>query len=374
MYATGCTRRSGVVYCGEREVAPVEHGKVTIYDIAREAGVSAATVSRVLSGHPHVSEKTAKRVGELIEKYNFRPSSVARGLYHRTSHTLGIVMPGVENPYYATVFTAAYQEAHIAGFTTLVYATSQAEKLDEAFAAQLVERRLDGALILGGTLEAPDDQERAARTLRQLLTHMPLVTICPPIPDAECINFHSNLKASVRQSVHHLYGLGHKRIAFLGGSTGNRSATEREKGFLEIMESLGLAAAYNYETGHTPEAGEVGIAKLLSSLPREKWPTAVVTINDLAALGAMRQIKRMGLRIPNDIAVIGCDNQFFSQYLDPPLTTVDNHPSEMGRLAMSQLVAVVKNGAQSGPFSQMRESTLIVRESCGVQLGRRTFP
>jgi len=351
----------------------VQYGKITIYDIAREAGVSAATVSRVLSESRGVSEKTAKKVRRVIDKYSFKPSSVARGLYRRTSHTIGIIMPGIENPYFATMFTTAYQEAHLNGYATLMYRTSQTEKLDTAFASQLIERRLDGVLILGGALELPDYQEHAAPALNLLQKHMPLVTICPPIPGVECINFHSNLKASVRQSVHHLFALGHKRIAFLGGSTGNRSASVREQGFLEIMEGLGLAAAYNYETGHTPEAGELGIAKLLAALPRDSWPTAVVTINDLVALGAIRQIKRMGLHIPEDMAVIGCDNQFFSPYTDPPLTTVDNHPADMCRLAMNQLLAIMADEAHDRPFTQVRESTLIVRESCGAQLGRRDF-
>lgn len=375
-----------------------ERLKITIYDIAKEAGVSSATVSRVLSGHPHVSEKTSEKVRRIVDKYQFRPSSVARGLYQRTSRSIGIILPGVVNPYYAALFTAAYQEAQSNGYATLVYQTSPTEKLDTSFANQLIERRLDGVLMLGGAVESPELLAYVAPALNLIQQHMPLVTICPPIPGVDCINFGSDLTASVRQSVHHLYGLGHKRIAFLGGSAESRSAGERERGFAEVMQKLGLECAYQHETGHTPEAGEIGIAKLLAGLSAvevpaeslhgavssnsrrqkdgmdvEAWPTAIITINDLVALGAMRQLKRMGLRIPEDMAVIGCDNQFFSPYTDPPLTTVDNHPAELGRIALGQLLSVIASGGGKQPFSQVRESSLVVRESCGVHLGRRRF-
>lgn len=351
----------------------MQQEKITIYDIAQEAGVSTATVSRVLSGHPHVSAKTAERVRRVIEKHQFKPSSMARGLYHRTSRTIGIIMPGMENPYYASLFSAAYTEAQKSGYAVLLYRTSPTEKLDAAFAGQLIERRLDGALVLGGAVESPGYIAPVIPALNLLLQQMPLVTICPPIEGVACVNFHSNLAASVRQSVHHLHGLGHHRIAFLGGAAESRSAGERERGFTAIMAELGLKAAYRHETGHTAEAGELGVAKLLSSITRPQWPTALIGINDLVALGALCQLKRMGLRIPEDMAVIGCDNQFFSPYTDPPLTTVDNHPADLGRLAISQLLSQMATEGQSQSFTQIRESTLIIRESCGVLLGRRSL-
>lgn len=349
----------------------MQNGKITIYDIAAEAGVSTSTVSRVLSGHPNVSPKTAQKVRRVVEKYRFTPSSVARGLYHRTSHLIGILMPGIENPYYAGLFSAAYQEAHQNGYAVLMYRTSPTEQLDASFADQMIERRLDGVLMLGGAVESDQASRQLVPALKALQQHMPLVTICPPIEGVDCINFYSDLTASVRQSVHHLHGLGHKRMAFLGGSYESRSASEREKGFFGVTAALGLSQVYSQESGHTPEAGELGVAQLLCKIDRPAWPTALICINDLVALGAMRQLKRLHLRVPEDMAVIGCDNQFFTPYTDPPMTTVDNHAQELGRVALAQLLSAIAGGGQSPVFTQVRESSLVVRESCGVLLGRR---
>lgn len=239
------------------------------------------------------------------------------------------------------------------------------------FISQLIERRLDGVLMLGGIVESINPQDDLGQTLTLLMRHMPLVTIGPPIANLQCINFHSDLAASIRKAIQHLYGLGHRRIAFLGGSGESRSASERERFFIDELQRLALPTTYYYDAGHTPEAGELGTLRMLSSYERAQWPTAIITINDLVALGVIRQAKRMGLSVPEGVAVLGCDNQFFSAYTDPPLTTVDNHPADLGRVAIQQLIRAVGEEQQGQTFSHVRESTLVVRESCGAQLGPR---
>ena len=145
---------------------------------------------------------------------------------------------------------------------------------------------------------------------------------------------------------------------------------EREADAVE-MERLGLAADQESvnDAGFTPQTGEACVNRILNALPRENWPTAMIAINDLVALGAMRQLQRMNIRVPEDMALIGCDNQFFTPFLTPPLTTVDLHPFDHGALAIRELVNAVKGNASA--FSQVRECSLIVRESCGALLGIR---
>ncbi|GHU83660.1 LacI family transcriptional regulator [Clostridia bacterium] len=351
----------------------MKNGKITIYDIAGEAQVSTATVSRVLAKHPGVSAKTQARVSRVIEKYHFKPSTVARGLYQQTSHMLGILLPGVLSPYYAALYAAAYDAARASGYALLTFHTSPSDSISMAAIGELIERRLDGALLLGGIVEAVHPQDSLAELLGVLQRHMPIVTICPPIAGVDCVNFHSDLSYSVRQSVRHLHALGHQRIAFLGGSLESRSAGEREMGFRDEMSRVGLSAEYRHEAGHTPEAGEMGVLRMLTPLSPKTRPTALIAINDLVALGAMRQLKRMGLRIPEDIAIIGCDNQFFSPYTDPPLTTVDLHPGDLGRIAVQQLIATLTEDRDNLFFSQVKEATLVIRESCGARLGRRAL-
>ena len=137
------------------------------------------------------------------------------------------------------------------------------------------------------------------------------------------------------------------------------------------MERLGLPAdrEISSDAGFTPQAGEFCVNRLLSGLPRKEWPTAIIAINDLVALGALRQLHRMGIRVPEDMALIGCDNQFFTPYLSPPLTTVDLHPFDHGVSAIEELIGALKGDVHA--YSQIRECSLIVRESCGALLGVR---
>lgn len=341
---------------------------ITIYDIAKEAGVSPTTVSRVIAGHTNVSVNTRKMVQKVIDKYQFTPNSMAQGLLRKRSLTLGLILPGVRHPYYAEMFEGAYAEAQRQGYALILFCLPQGAPLHPAFMEEISRRRADGMILSGGVVERTPTRELIPM-LQALRRSMPLVTICPPVEDVDCINIYSDLTSSVRQSLYHLYNLGHRRIAFLGGSDESRSAGERERGFLLEMEKLGLPTVYRHEAGHTAETGQLAVLKLFSSLGGHKRPTALICINDLVALGALDQLHRMGLQVPGDIAVIGCDNHFFAAYTYPPLTTVDLHPAEHGRVAVQQLVSAITE--EPMVFSQLRPATLIVRESCGAALGPR---
>lgn len=344
--------------------------RITIYDIAREAGVSPTTVSRVIAGHTNVSVQTRKIVQKIIDKYHFTPSPVAQELLGKRSLTLGMILPSITHPYFGEMFEGAYAEARQLGYALILFCLPQNEPLSTLFLEQIAKRRVDGMILSGGVVESTP-HEILAPMLQTLRRNMPLVTICPPIPDVDCINIYSDLASSVRQSLYHLYNLGHRRIAFLGGSYESRSAGERERGFLVEAKKLALPTEYRHEAGHTAEAGQLAVIKLFSSLGKQQTPTALICINDLVALGAMEQLRNMGIRIPDDIAVVGCDNLFFAPYTSPPLTTVDLHPAEHGRAAVQQLVTAITD--ELIVFSQLRPATLIIRESCGAQLGSRVL-
>lgn len=341
---------------------------LTILDIAREAGVSPSTVSRVLSGHPNVSKKTHANVKRVIDKYSFTPNSMARGLLQKSSRTMGVIMPSITHPYYASIFSAAQEEANRNGYVVQIYRLAYNAQITNEFVDQLIERRLDGVLLSGGFVESMNPTDLPA-VLTRLKQYMPIVTICPPIPGLECINIYTDLSSGMRQAVRHLGALGHRRIAFIGATNETRSVGERERGFFEETERLGIEPVTLAENIHTPAMGEMSTIKLLSGLAREKWPTALIVINDLMALGVLKQLHQMGLTLPDDMAVIGFDNQFFSAYTAPPLTTLEVNMDEHGRIAMQQLLEARNNGVR--PFTQVREPTLVVRESCGAKLDRR---
>ena len=140
------------------------------------------------------------------------------------------------------------------------------------------------------------------------------------------------------------------------------------------LENLGVPPEeqYVFPTGFTTQSGEIGAARMLAQLADKPLPTAIVAINDVCALGVLSHLKKSGFRVPQDIALTGCDNLFFTQYLDPPLTTVDLRATERGSFAMAELINAL-NGGDTTPISHKLECSLIVRESCGAMLGRERF-
>ena len=192
-----------------------------------------------------------------------------------------------------------------------------------------------------------------------------------PQTNLDCICLYNDLVSSTGHAVRHLHALGHRRIAFIGGSLQVGGSGARGQGFLAELRALGLPddPAYHHEGGFDADSGERAVSRLLSGLERKEWPTALVAFNDLVALGAMRQLKQMGLRLPDDMAVIGCDNSFFCPYTDPPLTSMDLHADEHARSAIRELI--VARDTDPKPFNIVRDATLVVRESCGAKLGYR---
>jgi DNA-binding LacI/PurR family transcriptional regulator len=339
----------------------------TIFDIAREAGVSIATVSRVISGGAPVRAETRERVLAVVAKYNFRPSLVATGLSRKKTHTLGIIIPLIENPFYSKMCVALQLEAERLTHSTLLFQVPRGTMLTQDFMDQLIARRLDG-VIFSGDVTDDASSDAAVEGMLQLRRQMPLVAInlreaCHGLP---CLML--GLASCSALAIRHLRKLGHRRIALIGGVGSAQLTNTREQGYLDEMEKLG-EAPYPMTVGESAPEGEACVTSLLAQLGGRARPTALMAFNDLVALGALRQLKRIGIRVPEDIALVGCDNQFFAPYADPPLTTLDLHIEETSRLAMSLLVSA--QTANLDGFEQHFEPTLIVRESCGFLLNDR---
>lgn len=343
--------------------------RITIYDIANEAGVSTATVTRVLADSKRVRPETRERVLQVIDKHDYTPSASARSLDGTRSRTLAIIIPHVNNPYFAQLYEAAYEEAQQSGYTLSLFLNREYKPIDRELVEELIRRRVDGVLFAGGiwSAERPGLQEAIARLRR----YTPVVAICPMNIQLDCTCIYSNLVSSVRLPVRHLNALGHRRIAFIGSSMANNDLSKRGDQFLEELRLLGLEdnPAYHLDAGYDAEAGERAVLRLLSSIERKRWPTALVCFNDLVALGAMKQLHRMGIRIPEEMAIVGFDDQFYCAYTDPALTSVDTHPREQARRAIRELLSAQEQPRAS--FSVVQEATLVIRESCGAHLGYR---
>ena len=341
--------------------------RATIYDIAREAGVSAATVTRVLNGSASVREATRIRVQRVIDSHGYTPSTVAQNLGSGNTRTLGIILPGIRNPYFADLVSAADEEARRSGYSIWLCQLPREEALNAQVVENLIARRLSGAFFIGGISDV--DRPDLRDLLSRLGKYMPIVAICPPRPDLDFICMHNDLDGAMRQAVRHLHLLGHRRFVMIGGAERVADSGARAVSFLDELSVLNLPAPpeYGHLGGNTAEDGMREIHRLMTVLSPEERPTAVIAYNDLVALGAMHQLRRMGLRIPEDIAVIGCDNQFFCPFTFPPLTSIDMQTEEHARSAIRELLAASENH----PAVIVRSATLVIRESCGALLGWR---
>ncbi len=343
----------------------------TIVEVAERAGVSIATVSRTISGGS-VSRETRRRVEEAMRDLDYRPAE-ARGIRRSGERDIVMVLSSQTSPYYALMCEGMTAEAARSGYRLLALNYPDGTGC-ETITQDLLSLRPAGALLAGAVVENSGAQDTLRDCLRRLQQTMPLVAIGPPIDGIDCPRLSADPGACVRKSMAHLANLGHRRIAFVGGDRSARFSLIREQAYLEEVRRLGCRTdpMYVVTTGCNPAAGELGVNILLANHAPEDYPTAILAINDLTALGALRQLQRMGIRVPEQMALVGCDNAFFAQYLTPSLTTVDLHPYEHGRSAMAELIMSISAGHPIS-FNQSFESSLIVRESCGASLGIRTF-
>ena len=333
----------------------------TIYDIAAEAGVSITTVSRVLRGSGSVSAETKKRVEAAIARHNYHPSAIAQGMTSKKTYTLGMILPKLLNPNYAMIFTGANDEARHQGHLISLFPMRSliGDETEAPPALSLANRRLDGLIVCVEYLP-PRQAERLQKTLKELRQYMPIVLI-------GCVPSYFNYPAIsypmadiTRQAVSYLVGLGHERIAFIGGTEEDQDENRRDVGYLEGLKEahLPFTASYRAFCRGTAEDGEVALEGMFASLLPAYWPTAVIALNDLVAMGCMAAARKRGLRLPEDLSIIGCDNLYCAPYLSPALTSIDTRQQELGANAVKLLL--------SGEEKRLdAEWEFVIRESCG---------
>ncbi len=325
----------------------------SIKDIARTAGVAHSTVSRALRNSPLVNRETVERIQRIAREAGYRTSAAARSLVTRRSDTIGVVVTNIADPFVAGVVSGIEETADQHGLSVFLANSNAEPEREIRVARKFEERRVDGIIVTAS---------RVGAQYVPLFSHMqvPIVLLNNQHPSQVA---HSVMIANVQASLdatRHLMALGHRRIAYLGDRFGYQSDAERYAGYRQALEEGGLPfdpLLVAHGDGK-PEGAEAAIADLLA-LPQP--PTAVFFYNDLSALGAMRQIRHRGLRIPADISVVGFDDLYICQYLNPPLTTVRQPMRQMGRMAMETLLQIFA-GAESGHDIKV-PGELIVRQS-----------
>ena len=333
--------------------------KPTINDVARLANVSKKTVSRVINESPFVREETRKHVAEIIERLGFTPDPQARGLAFRRSFLIGLIYDNPNAPYVINIQEGALSALRKKGYELVVH---PCDRMSDDFLKdikQLVSRqKLDGVILLPPVSENP----ALASLLKSL--NCPYVRVLSAALD-EIENVVLSMdRESAAEVAEHLAKLGHTRIAMIVGPATHRSARERLEGFSNALSERGLALSPHYlvEGQYTFESGAACAELLLSRSPR---PTAIFAGNDETAAGVYRTAYLRGLKIPDDLTVIGFDDSPLASRLCPSLTTMRQPIRDMGKLAAEKLIAKVARVDGPPPIASMMFPHLVVRESSG---------
>lgn len=334
--------------------------RVTIVDVARAAGVSVSTVSRVLRDHVDVKSDTRATVQAAIEALGYRPSPIARALVSGETRLLALFVSDITNPFYPELAMSVEREAARAGYTVVICNTGDRIAETRRHLTRLLGQGLDGVIHAAvgrdqaTVLSVLGDRRRVVFTNR------------PPTNMSVSYVVSDNVGGAA-ELTRHLLARGHRRIGFIGGPAYARNATERLRGFTQAMREVAGTEAVVVQGEFSKESGERSVRRWLKD---DLGLTAIVAINDSVALGAMEELVRRGLRIPADMALAGFDGTAFAASPVMSLTTVDQHSDEMGR----QAVRVLLKQLASDEFVPTREvlpTRLLVRSSTELARGPR---
>ncbi len=328
----------------------------TIRDVARRAGVSVATVSRVINQTVPVSEEAAERVRAAMAELQFLPRAGPCGPAARKTGTLGLLLPNIAGDFFAPLLSGVESVTHEAGYDVLI-ATTRRHSLHAAVPIPLGCHNTDGLIIFTDSLKEYELAELYESGLPLVLIHQ-----TPPMSmDIPCVTVEN--KASARKIVEHLiYVHQRRRILLLRGPDGQEDSRWRELGYRQALDASGipfderLVALGNFDRTSAQAAMRSFLAEGIQF-------DAIFTGDDEAAFGVYQVLSEASKRIPEDVAVIGFDDQFFSSYLIPPLTTVRAPTEEVGRQAALQLIRLIQTG-QADPLTLL-PTELVIRKSCG---------
>ena len=324
-----------------------------ILDVALKAGVSIATVSRVVNKSDHkVNPTTRERVQEAIRELDYRPNALAKGLLMKKTMTIGIIIPDISNPYYAEIVRGIQDTADQAGYAVLIHNTDGKQERIIRHIYILREKSVDGVIFCGGIINGYE----TLSILKELKERVVVVGRHEVDFPAVMVD---NMGGAT-QAVEHLIDLGHRLIGCIGGPDGSPTAVDRLTGYRNALAQNGIALDERLVKRGTwsPESGYLLARELLAGPER---PTAVFSANDQMAFGVIKAAREMGLNVPKDLAVVGFDNVPPGSYFDPPLTTVEIPMYDIGVATMRMLIDLLSGE----PFEKLRlfKTKLLVRGS-----------
>ena len=326
----------------------------TIGDVAKRAGVSTMTVSRVINNSGYINAKTRERVEQAIAELGYIPNALARSLRFKRTKTLALILTDITNPFFTTLARGVEDTASELGFTVMFCNTDEAQADEAEYLNLLVQKQVDGVLLV--PVHSSLDSITFLRN-----QHVPFVVLDRRIPTMQVDTVRCDSEQGAHQIVAHLLALGHQRIAFLSGPPQVTTAADRLAGYRRALLDAGLA---NMAAEYFGAFNDVsGYRMTREALTAPVQPTALFATNSLMAIGALRALREAGLRVPQDISVVAFDDLPAALTFDPFLTVVVQPAYEMGRQATLLLLERLANPAPDQPREIILPIEMIVRRS-----------
>ncbi|QBS40524.1 LacI family DNA-binding transcriptional regulator [Nocardia sp. CS682] len=322
----------------------------TMEDVAERAGVSRALVSLVMRNSPKVSDHRRRAVLEAAKDLGYQPDIMARSLASRTSNIVGVMVSDLRNAFFADVVEGMDTAAQESGLELILNTGRRSAARERTALESLLSFRPGGIILLSPILPAAAIRDAAQQTPLVLVSRSTAIT------DVDTINDDGETGAAL--AVDHLAALGHRRIVHLDGGTAF-TAAPRRRGYRAAMERHGLEPMV-IPSEHTDSAGLAAVQKLLNLFTRDNFPTALVCGNDFNAVGAMSALEEAGLRVPDDVSIVGYDNTSLAALRHVSLTTIDQPRVQMGRLAIEALVERLR-ADRIAPVRRRLQPSLVVR-------------
>ena len=344
---------------GDHPVAATQpaRGK-TVKEIAAAANVSVATVSRALQRPEIVSETTRQHIHEVVKRLGYTPNALARNLRTARTRLIIALLPDIANPFFSEVIRGIEQVAHESGYSVLLGETQSSLVREQAYADMVAARQADGIITMSPRVPAIPIQGR-----------LPVVNACEYVKDSQICSVYVDNAAAAAAAVEYLVMLGHHDIAFIAGPPSSPICVDRELGYQQALQRAGIALnpALAAVGDFSIEAGERAIDLLLS---RAQPFSAVFCSNDEMAIGAMRALSARGLRVPEDVSVVGFDDIRFARYTSPALTTIAQPKNALGREATTMLIELLHDPTVP-PRKRVLTADLVVRGSTAPRSPKR---
>ena len=332
--------------------------RTSLLDVARHAGVSPATASRVINNSAHVRENVRERVLASVKALGYQTSGSSASAALLKQNTIALIIPDILNPYFTEIARGVQDEASGDKLLPLLLDTAEDPQRETEFLRMLANQPVCGIIACGSRISTDD--------LIAIRCHLntPMITLNRTLrmPNIACIIV--DLKNATYRAARHLIDLNHTRIGFLTGPSKSETSLARRAGMEAALAEAGLALRPEWCPLSFPDVdGGFQAMSAVLALPPENRPTAVIAYNDLMALGVLHAVRSHGLRVPEDISVVGIDNIAMAAHSNPPLTTISTPKHRMGRMAVQQLRRMMEGHPPPGEGYTLVECPLIVRES-----------